>query len=52
MKLDKLCNKQDEYMTPRYAIKPLLKYLDGFKTIWCPFDTSESRYVELLGRRL
>ena len=48
MKLDKLCNKQDEYMTPRYAIKPLLKYLDGFKTIWCPFDTSESRYVELL----
>ena len=33
MKLDKLCNKQDEYMTPRYAIKPLLKYLDGFKTI-------------------
>ena len=47
MKLDKLCNKQDEYMTPRYAIKPLLKYLDGFKTIWCPFDTSESRYVEL-----
>ena len=30
MKLDKLCNKQDEYMTPRYAIKPLLKYLDGF----------------------
>ena len=48
MKLDKLCNKQDEYMTPRYAIKPLLKYLDDFKTIWCPFDTSESRYVELL----
>ena len=48
MKLDKLCNKQDEYMTPRYAIKPLLNYLDGFKTIWCPFDTSESRYVELL----
>ena len=48
MKLDKLCNKQDEYMTPRYAIKPLLKYLDGFKAIWCPFDTSESRYVELL----
>lgn len=30
MKLDKLCNKQDEYMTPRYAIKPMLKYLDGF----------------------
>lgn len=26
MKLDKLCNKQDEYMTPRYAIKPLLVF--------------------------
>ena len=45
----------DEVYTPEYAVKPLLKYLDQFKTkigkdnitIWCPFDLSFSKYVSL-----
>ena len=26
MKMDIICKKQDEYMTPPYAIKPILAY--------------------------
>ena len=37
----------DEVYTPAYAVKPLLKYLEGFKgTIWCPFDQKDSEYVK------
>lgn len=40
----------DECYTPAYAVLPLLKYLEPFKskTIWCPFDTEESEYVKVL----
>lgn len=38
----------DEYYTPAYAIKPLLKYLRPNSTVWCPFDTRESNFVKLL----
>ena len=39
----------DEYYTPAYAVKPIIKYLgDTSKTIWCPFDTQDSEYVKLL----
>lgn len=39
----------DEYYTPAYAVKPIIKYLgDISKTIWCPFDTQGSEYVKLL----
>ena len=48
MKLDVMCNKQDEYYSPKYSIKPLLPYLKKFNTIWCPFDTDKSWYVKLL----
>ena len=42
----------DEVYTPAYAVKPLLKYLNGFAnksnyTIWCPFDTEDSEYVKI-----
>ena len=38
----------DEYYTPAYAVKPIIKYLsDTSKTVWCPFDTQESEYVKL-----
>ena len=42
----------DEVYTPAYAVKPLLKYLNGFTdksnyTIWCPFDTEDSEYVKI-----
>lgn len=49
MKMDKVAGSgNDNFYTPRYAIKPILPYLDKFNTIWWPFDTAESRYVELL----
>ena len=37
----------DECMTPRYAVLPLLKYLEKYKDkiIWCPFDKEESQFV-------
>ena len=41
-------NKNDEYYTPAYAVKPLLKYLKPNSKIWCPFDTEESEYVKVL----
>ena len=37
----------DETYTPRYAVLPLIKYLDKSKTIWCPFDTEDSEYVKV-----
>lgn len=49
MKMDKVANSgNDEFYTPNYAIKPLLKYLKANSIIWCPFDTEESNYVKLL----
>jgi len=48
MKMDIVAgSKHDEYMTPRYAITPLLKYLNGYKTIWCPFDVDGSNFVKV-----
>ena len=39
----------DEYYTPAYAVKPIIKYIrEGSKTIWCPFDTQDSEYVKCL----
>lgn len=40
--------KDDEKYTPRYAVEPLIKYLDKSKVIWCPFDTNKSEYVKVL----
>lgn len=41
-------SKNDEFYTPRYAVKPILKYINPKSTIWCPFDTSESEYIKQL----
>ena len=40
----------DECLTPRYAVKPILKYINnkGYKNIWCPFDKHDSFYVREL----
>ncbi len=49
MKMDEVANSgNDEFYTPRYAIKPLLKYLPTSSKIWCPFDTGESLIVDEL----
>lgn len=40
--------KNDEMMTPRYAVRPIIKYLPKDKIIWCPFDHRSSWFVVLL----
>lgn len=40
--------KNDECYTPKYAVIPIVKYLDRDKIIWCPFDTEESEFVKVL----
>lgn len=42
--------KNDEYYTPDYAVRPLIKYLKPNSTVWCPFDTEESEYVKVLSK--
>lgn len=37
----------DEVFTPEYAVIPLIKYLQGNETIWCPFDLETSKYVQV-----
>lgn len=39
-------SKNDEFYTPAYAIKPILKYIKPHSTIWCPFDTEDSLFVK------
>ena len=46
MKLDLITNKNDEFYTPRYAIKPILKYIPKGSYVTCPFDTGESLIVD------
>lgn len=49
MRVDEIANSHnDEWYTPAYAVKPLLKYLKPHSRIWCPFDTAESNYVKVL----
>lgn len=48
MKLDIVCNKNDECYTPKYAIKPIIPFCKPFKRIWCPFDNEQSNFVKLL----
>ena len=38
----------DECYTPRYVVKELLPYLPKDKVVWCPFDTAESEFVNVL----
>ena len=48
MKMDIVAgSKNDEFYTPEYAIKPILKHLSPPPhTIWCPFDTGKSLFVK------
>ena len=41
-------NGNDEFYTPRYAVKPILKHLKGNQKVWCPFDTKDSNFVKML----
>lgn len=48
MKLDVITKKQDEYYTPAYAVDPILKYVPYGAVVWCPFDTEDSLFVQML----
>ena len=49
MKMDLVAaSGNDEFYTPRYAIKPLLKYIPSGAEVWCPFDTDMSLIVDTL----
>lgn len=41
--------KNDECYTQRYAVEPLLEFMEPFKDkiIWCPFDTIDSEFVKV-----
>lgn len=46
MKMDKVAGSgNDEFYTPIYAIKPILKYLKPKSIVWAPFDKRESHFV-------
>lgn len=40
--------KSDEYITPDYAVVPVIKYLKPGAKVWCPFDLSTSAFVRVL----
>lgn len=51
MKMDKVADSgNDEFYTPKYAVDAIVPYLKkaGFKSVWCPFDTEESLFVQIL----
>jgi len=41
-------SQQDEWMTPAYAVRPLLPYLKPKSSIWCPFDLLSSEFYRVL----
>ena len=48
MKMDKIANSgNDEFYTPEYAIEPIMKYIPTNSNIWCPFDTQDSKFVQM-----
>jgi hypothetical protein len=40
--------KQDEWMTPAYAVEPILPFLTRASTVLCPFDLPSSNFVKVL----
>ena len=48
MILDSITKKQDEFYTPKYAVKPILKYVPKNSKVLCPFDTESSEFVRCL----
>lgn len=42
--------KNDEMYTPKYAVIPLLKYINPDWIVWCPFDKEESEFVKEISK--
>ncbi len=40
--------EKDEYYTPRILVQAILPYIPRDKVVWCPFDTEESEFVQML----
>lgn len=40
--------KNDEYLTPAYAVYPIIKRLKAGSAVWCPFDMADSPFVRIL----
>lgn len=38
--------KNDECLTPDYAVTPILKYIRPEWIVWCPFDFPDSEFVK------
>jgi len=52
MKMDEVAGSgKDEFFTPRYAVLPIVEYLNPGSRVWCPFDTEESFFVKVLRER-
>ncbi len=43
--------RNDECLTPPYAVKPILKFIPKNKIVWCPFDKKESWFVKLISKQ-
>lgn len=43
--------KNDECMTPHYAVEPILEYIPEGEIVWCPFDKEDSAFVELISQK-
>ena len=41
-------DREDEFYTPAYAVRPIVKHIPAKATVWCPFDTEDSEYVKIL----
>lgn len=49
MKMDKIAGSgNDEFFTPKYAVKPILDYVSKGAKVWCPFDKTDSLFVKML----
>lgn len=41
--------KNDECLTLRESVTPILKYIPKNAIVWCPFDKAESEFVKQIG---
>jgi len=42
--------KNDECYTLDYGVRPILKYIPEGAVVWCPFDTKDSLFVQLISK--
>lgn len=42
--------KNDEMYTPKYAVEPILEYINPEWVIWCPFDKEVSEFVREISK--